>query len=315
VLFRSRPPFGGTVGRAAVTAFALVSVLIASNVLANMVSGEGSEGVVTSIMDPTGRVVTQISHQVFRGDQYLLNDNTLYEVYSAKGPNAWARNKGKLDVSNDISRLQRAQIFPGGGPNQPVVNQAPGPIGVYFSHNDEGYVTNQGVPNLHSGAGGIHNVGSAFAQALAAKGLTVIKSDALHYPHDPSAYIRSRRTALELLINRPAALFDIHRDAAPQATYAAYVNGQWVTKLVIVVGRQNANIALNRAFAVALRDIAEQEHPGLVRGIFMAHGNYNQDLLPRALLLEVGSQENAEQSAQRGIALFASSVATYFGVK
>ena len=44
----------------------------------------------------------------------------------------------------------------------------------------------------------------------------------------------------------------------------------------------------------------------------MARGNYNQDMLPLAMLIEVGSHENTREGAERSIALFSDSVAAYF---
>ncbi|MCX7781169.1 MAG: stage II sporulation protein P, partial [Negativicutes bacterium] len=39
--------------------------------------------------------------------------------------------------------------------------------------------------------------------------------------------------------------------------------------------------------------------------IFIAHGNYNQDLGPRAILVEIGTQYNTLDQAKRSAALFA----------
>lgn len=296
------------------TAIVLVAVLAGSNVLSNVGQGEGPEGSTYRILDRQGALITEIGMQVYRGDEYLTRDDTLYHVFSVKGRDAWAISRGRLDVAAEIARIKpppKAQA-PGG---QPVLIQAPGPIAVYHSHNDESYVTNEGVSNLEDGPGGIHRVGDAFVKALRSNGLLAVKSDNLHYPHDWGAYLRSRRTALDLLIWRPAAVFDIHRDATPQETYASFVDGQWVTRVRLVVGTQNPGYLQNRAFAVALKDIGERQHPGLMQGIYFGQGNYNQDLYPRAMLLEIGSHTNAEESAMRGVTLFATAVATFFGVK
>jgi hypothetical protein len=61
-----------------------------------------------------------------------------------------------------------------------------------------------------------------------------------------------------------------------------------------------------------LKNNADEIHPGLVRGIFMAHGNYNQDMTPLNLLLEVGAHQNSREAAEDGIALFADVVTFYF---
>ena len=53
-------------------------------------------------------------------------------------------------------------------------------------------------------------------------------------------------------------------------------------------------------------------YPGLVKGIFYARGNYNQDLSPLNLLLEAGAHTNSRDAAIRGISLFAEVVDFYF---
>jgi len=130
--------------------------------------------------------------------------------------------------------------------------------------------------------------------------------------HDAGAYNRSRRTAEEFLNEGVSALFDIHRDAVPPEEYIATVEGRPTVQLQLVVGRQNQNLQANRDFAEGLKNITDERHPGLIKGIFMARGNYNQDMLPLAMLVEVGSHENTREGAERSIALFSDSVTAYF---
>lgn len=49
----------------------------------------------------------------------------------------------------------------------------------------------------------------------------------------------------------------------------------------------------------------DEKCPGLSAGIFMGRGNYNQDLSPRSILVEVGTHTNSKEDAQRGIEMFA----------
>jgi len=58
--------------------------------------------------------------------------------------------------------------------------------------------------------------------------------------------------------------------------------------------------------------MTDEIHPGLVKGIFLARGNYNQDMLPLALLVEVGTHENTREGAERAVILFSDAVGTYF---
>jgi len=259
---------------------------------------EGRPGSYHVMVDEEGNMVMSTSRRISRGDQFISSENLLYEVIRVKGSVATAVCHGTVDLEAEVTAIPAS---PGETPR----------VAIYHTHNAESYVRSDGTDSIY-GRGGIHEVGSALAQSLAAQGVSVRYSENLHLPHDRGAYRRSRSTALSLLAFRPHAIFDVHRDALPQPEYAAEVSGDWVTQITIVVGQQNANALANRSFAQRLKAIADRLHPDLVRGIFFARGNYNQDILPRALLLEVGSHTNARESAERGAILFGEVVSEFF---
>ena len=58
-------------------------------------------------------------------------------------------------------------------------------------------------------------------------------------------------------------------------------------------------------YAKTVKAAADSKYRGLVRGIFIAQGNYNQDLSPRTLLLEIGTQYSRREAAEYSITLFA----------
>lgn len=184
-------------------------------------------------------------------------------------------------------------------------------IGIYHTHNAESYVPTDGTDSIN-GVGGIHSVGASFTEAFEEKGIRVIHDETLHLPHDRGAYRRSRVTAERLLEQGPDVMFDVHRDAAPMRVYATQIEDEWVTQIQFVVGRQNPTMTVTRQFALDLKNAADEVHPGLVKGIFMARGNYNQDMTPLNLLLEVGAHQNTREAAEDGVALFADVVSFYF---
>ena len=57
----------------------------------------------------------------------------------------------------------------------------------------------------------------------------------------------------------------------------------------LLVGRGNQNMAANKDFALTIKAVADKVYPGLIKDIYMGKGAFNQDLLPRALLLECGT--------------------------
>ncbi len=54
--------------------------------------------------------------------------------------------------------------------------------------------------------------------------------------------------------------------------------------------------------------------PGLSEGIFIGKGDYNQDLSPRAMLIEVGAHTNSKEEAEKGVKLFAQSLPVVLGM-
>jgi stage II sporulation protein P len=64
-----------------------------------------------------------------------------------------------------------------------------------------------------------------------------------------------------------------------------------------------------------LKNYADREFPGFVRGIFYGDATFNQDLSPRALLFEMGSHENSREAAERVMVNFINSIpAVLYGV-
>ena len=100
-----------------------------------------------------------------------------------------------------------------------------------------------------------------------------------------------------MLKDNPDALLDIHRDAIPAEQYETEVDGEDVSMVRLFVGRSNPNGDENRAFAQEIKAVADEEYPGLVKDIYIGKGNYNQELYPRALLLEMGTHEIEKEKA------------------
>ncbi len=269
------------------------------------------------MVDERGREIMVTGRSIHVGDEYITSDNKLYRVYKVSARTAYARliREVGLYYEEEIFVLKLPWMVPtqaeeegNGLTPEPAPQQL---IGIYHTHNAESYVPTEGTDSIY-GRGGIHSVGAAFTSALEEKGIRVIHDETLHLPHDRGAYRRSRPTAERMLREGPDAFFDVHRDATPRHVYAAVVEDESVTQIQMVVGRQNPNMRVNRQFALDLKNIADEVHPGLVKGIFMGRGQYNQDLSPLNMLLEVGAHTNSREAAERGINLFAEVVATYF---
>ncbi len=295
------------------TAIILGLLLITTSTLC--FAHERNDGSYSTIVDEAGNPVYLTGWQVRPGDQVLTENNRRYEVVRIEGNIGHAKLVGEVNLSiydiDNKGMLERLKAF-----LQPAIAKAQGggKVAVYHTHSDESYVPTDGKESI-LGDGGIYKVGDAFTAALEKKGVSVIHSQAKHDPHDDMSYERSRRTALDLIKKeQPDAVFDIHRDAVPPEVYKANIDGQDVSKVQLVVGKYGPTGKQIEDYALQIKAAADKQHPGLVKGIFFAKGgDYNQDLHPRSMLLEVGAHTNDRESAEKGIALFSDVIPTILG--
>ena len=185
-------------------------------------------------------------------------------------------------------------------------------VGIYHTHTAEAFIPNSGVAHRPGGqCGDIVEVGAALARQLEQGGVKTIHSQAIHdYPSFMKAYGPSEATAQKMLGENPSLqmIFDIHRDADKRENVTAIVNGIQVAKISIIVATGQQDLPQphwqqNHAFAKLIEAKLNEKYPGLCRGIQLVEWRYNQHLHPRALLLEVGSQESSKEEAIRSMEL------------
>jgi len=270
-------------------------------------SGEGERARgYTIILSEDREVLLRTGLAVGKGDEFILGaDNAHYTVLRVFGRTA-------------VARRIAPTIEPTSAPPQMAIPaQSPAAAGaktivIYHTHSDESYTPDDGRPDI-PGHGSIFEVGTTFANALRAAGFIVIDDPTRHDPHDNQAYIRSRRTAFQdIQMYNPYAIFDVHRDSAPATDYLITVGGMPTQEIMIVVGRQNPTMAANLFVAKQLKAAADRLYPGLVKAIFMGHGNYNQDLMATALLLEFGTETAPRAEADQAARFMATVVAQTF---
>ena len=260
-----------------------------------------------TVFDDQKQILDKLNRYVFAGDEIITGDFKHYRIEKLQGRTAVARYLGreKVDLAESVATITGNQATGVGKKSQ---------IAIYHTHSDESYVPTDGAPNIPA-KGGIFKVGKIFKTTLVNRRLDAIQSLQPHDPHDANAYMRSRRTAMQLLKTRPAALIDVHRDAIPDPDfYSKKVGNETITRMRLVVGRQNPNMQANMDFAKKVMAQTNRDHPGLVKEIFIGRGNYNQDLSPHAMLVEVGTHTNSRTAAEKGVAVFADSLPKILGI-
>ena len=262
----------------------------------------------------TNEIIEEMSRKVFVGDELLTGDNKYYRVTKIDGQNVDCELLEQRQMQKVLAELQDAAKTVSAGDNTNN-GGAFRSVAIYCTHTDESYVPTSGTESK-KGGGDILDVATTMAAVLEDQGIEVIHSDNIHDPHDVNAYQRSRKTAAELLQEAPAAIIDVHRDGVPDPDYyATELDGKPATQIRLVVGRQNQNSEANIDFAEKMKVYYDEVKPGLIKSIFMAKGNYNQDLAPNSVLLEVGTHTNSLEQAEVSAKAFAEELPQFLGLK
>jgi stage II sporulation protein P len=267
-------------------------------------------GYFTLVDEATEAEVTKAARMLDIGDSYIDGENRCWEVSRIDGDIAYVRKTSDNALADVLEGVEQGQVRGQAGIwswLQSLRSQADRPesrrVGIYCTHSDESYIPTSGTHTKEWGD--VYRVGEALKAEFEKRGFTVDLSYNNHNPHDSQAYVRSRRTVADLLKKQPLVLIDVHRDAVPKSEYETVIEGDELAKIQLVVGRQNESRDANLEFAKALKARADKAYPGLVKGIFHARGNYNQDLAPRTILIEFGTHETSLDMATKAADLIA----------
>lgn len=251
---------------------------------------------VWTIYDEDGQYLTSIYGRVYLDDEYISSDNRLYRIIEVD-------DSKRTAVAQYIG--QESLLEPDNEAVATVAQESKRLIGIYSTHSDESYIPTDGTESKEKGAG-IYDVDEALKNALEERGIDVELDTTTHLPHDAGAYRRSRSTAARLLKSQPAALLDIHRDGIPDPDeYVQKIEDEDATKVRLLVGKSNPNADVNRKFAKQIKAAADEMYPDLIKDIYIGKGDYNQELAPRAILLEFGTHTIKKERAIKSTAYMA----------
>lgn len=267
------------------------------------------DGRTIRVTDEDGKLITMTARDVHIGDEITLPAGDHYRVNKIKGTKAGAKLIGQ-----DSEYLAWAGYFANNDIAVSATAWGDRPVGVYHTHSDESYVPTDGESSIPF-RGGIYQVGEEFVKVMRANGMKANYYKTPHDPHDANAYTRSRRTAMGLMKTNPIAIFDIHRDGVPDPEFfEKKVSGEDIAQLRLVIGQQNPKMKTNKDFARRIMAYANEKSPGVIKEIYHAKGNYNQDLLSTSILLEAGTYTNDKSMAQTGIRFLAEALPVVLGV-
>lgn len=135
-----------------------------------------------------------------------------------------------------------------------------------------------------------------------------------------SAYDYARERVEQVLAENPSVevVIDLHRDGVPEDRHlVTEVNGQPTAQIMFFNGLSysamngpieylpNPYIGDNLAFSFQLQLASEEYYPDFNRPIYLSSLRYNLHLRPRAILLEVGAQNNTVEEAKNAMVPFA----------
>jgi len=160
------------------------------------------------------------------------------------------------------------------------------------------------------------SIGDRVVQLLKERGIAAIQDRALHdYPSYNGSYTHARSAIREYLEAYPSIslILDLHRDATEgisgQLRPLTKIDGISTAQLMIVLGTSHEHYAENLSLALKLHAQLETQAPGITRSLQLRAQRFNQDLLPGALLVEVGAAGNTHPEALAAAEQLAEAVA------
>ena len=153
-------------------------------------------------------------------------------------------------------------------------------------------------------------VGEEVSRLLRRAGISVVHDQTIHdYPSYSASYTNSRQTIEKHLRQNPSIglVLDLHRDAmlnsdGSQFAPAVSVPGGGAARMMLVVGTDAGGARHpawqeNLSLGLKLQALLERENPGITRPTMLRAQRFNQDLLPGAVIVEMGAAGNTMSQA------------------
>jgi stage II sporulation protein P len=223
-----------------------------------------------------------------------------------ESPNQAGDNKNNSQQQNNGQEDKPSQVTPNEKNIPPMKLEPSKPlILIYHTHTTENYNPNN-IDNKNFSLNfseGVTRVGEEVKKELENKyGIATIHDMTVHdVPKREGAYGKSRPTVEKYLKKYPSLkiIIDLHRDGdLSKDRGTAIINNETYARVMFVVGTGHKNYKSNSKLSEKLNDTFEKQYPKFSRGvIYKDKAKYNQDLSPKIVLIEVGSNNNSLQEA------------------
>ena len=200
---------------------------------------------------------------------------------------------------------------------------------IIHTHGSEAYTPTDAEPYTESGsyrtldaAQSVIRVGEVLAETLQERGIAVLHDRSLNdYPsyNDSYATALTKLQQWKTLYPNLQMVIDVHRDAVEDAAgqavaLSATQQGESCARLMLVVGTDQGGLnhpywQENLANALKLQAVLEGQYPGLCRDLDLRTERFNQHVTPGSLLVEVGSNGNTLEQAERSARLLGDGLA------
>lgn len=198
-------------------------------------------------------------------------------------------------------------------------------VGIYCTHGSESYLPTFGAAKSSGGnPGGIISVASTLQKELAALGVGAVFCRTVHdYPVFTASYTNSLVSLKQMKADYPTIeiFVDVHRDAGLPSgvTKLCCANGSSMAKILLVVGSdqraEHENWQINHSFARRVGAALEAEQEGILRGVRVQSGRYNQFVDTGCILTEIGDETNTLAEAEKSAEILARALYNILRVK
>ncbi len=258
------------------------------------VNTESTENIVANTTNSTENEVADL-------EEAKTGVNT--EVLESSVPEKYTTEYNGVKIRNETDNIKLTDEM-----LKPEVSVNMKNILIYHTHSSESYTPSEKYKYTATGNFrttdinyNVVRVGTELTNYMQHYGYNVIHDTTIYDKSYSSSYDRSLSGVAKLLEKNEDTdiLFDIHRDAIADSSYAPTVKigDEEAAQLMFVIGSNGGgskhdNWNENLKLAIKIQEKANELYPGLFKPIVLRDSRYNQQLATGASIIEVGATGN-----------------------